>query len=275
MFLRLGTPPQNKMHAQTSTSPLRNVLLFILWKWNAVNMEINIWLFCLSRKRTAGWIPNKRSTCVWERERERERERGSFLGYVCVKEQTRHMWDKQHVCITPDNNYQWLWMIRLSSLFTQLQLQEMTNQYLILHRYLLCVEKPLVPISSTYSIHTESLCVLAAWINPGFSAVGGKKRENDHLLLLFFLTTKVNSLYNRGMHNLSHFICLKEKEAPCNMMRREKNPEQEAISSMNLCTQLASISKYKKDNSHIMKSLPCPLKNTNILTFKTSTSTLK
>ena len=77
-------------------------------------------------------------------------------------------------------------------------------------------ENPPAPISSTHSIHSESLCVLAVWINPVFSlpAVGGKSRENQaklcwpgrHLFLLFILTTQVRLLYMRGMHNSFTFM---------------------------------------------------------------------
>lgn len=69
----MSSPPgcaSSKQEATRFMLMLRNVLLFILWKWNAVNMGINIWLFCLSRKESLHEYQIK-DGCV-------------FIGYVCI-----------------------------------------------------------------------------------------------------------------------------------------------------------------------------------------------
>lgn len=45
-------------------STRRNVLLVILWKWSAVNMGINIWLFLVEQSRLVACIPNRTCACV-------------------------------------------------------------------------------------------------------------------------------------------------------------------------------------------------------------------
>lgn len=64
-------------------------------------------------------------------------------------------------------------------------------------------EKPLEPISSTHSIHCESLCALAVWINPVSSLPTevGNRGENHHLFLLFIPITQVRWLRKREMNN--------------------------------------------------------------------------
>lgn len=73
-------------------------------------------------------------------------------------------------------------------------------------------EKPLKPISSTHSIQSESLCILAVWTNPVFSlpAVGGKRREKHHLFLLFiFAHPGGSALKQRSAQFIHLYVLLK------------------------------------------------------------------
>lgn len=166
-----------------------DVLFFILVKWNPVNMGINIWLICSSRKKSL-YEYQVEDVCL-------------CLLDVCAFSGTcKAKWmmiystyvfslsfQRKCLWLLLDNNYQWPPVTCLLSLFTQLQLWE--NYKSISYSWTdICFvweEKPLKPISSTHSIHSESLCALAVWINPVFSlpAMAGKRRENHHFFVLF------------------------------------------------------------------------------------------
>lgn len=171
----MASPPGRaswKQEAQTFTLTPRNVLLFRSAEVECCKHE-NKYLIALSEQKKNSLQEYQYQMCV--RLQVHARQRGWFK--TCSTSEFSVSFQGKVLWLLPDNNYQWPPVTRLLSLFTQLQLWE--NDKSISYSWTdICSvweEKPPEPISSTHSIHSESLCVLAVWINPVFSLPSGWK----------------------------------------------------------------------------------------------------
>lgn len=127
----------------------------------------NMW--CLfGQKRFPAWIPNRGRVYVyWMGVYLQVCARQRGWRWICGTCKFSVSFLREGLRLLQDDNYQWPPVTRLLSLFTELPLWEMTNQYLIPGQiFALCERKSLSSPFHPHSIHSESLCVLAVWINP-------------------------------------------------------------------------------------------------------------
>lgn len=159
-------------------------------------MGINIWLFMVEQSRLVACIPNRTCACVCLLD-VRTCQVSWMMIYITVHPSL--MYQKAPDCYRTT-------IIRNHQSHTPALGNDKSISYSWTDICFVWVEKPLEPISSIHSIHSESLYVLVVWIKPAFASptVGGKTRA-DHLFLIYSYHSGEASVLERNSSTFMYY----------------------------------------------------------------------